>query len=97
MYPSLGEIEDETAYERNLSLLKEQVSKAKVNSDTVRALMKRTFNRRRKDIIEGHKSVQELVEEFPMLRKAVFVCWLHLYITTFILPPFFIRLLLKWN
>ena len=52
-YPSLaGDVDDDISNDRNIEALKEQMSKTKLNGDTIRELMKRTFYRRRLAILD---------------------------------------------
>jgi len=51
-YPSLPlDAEDDTATERSLFLLKQELSKSKPNTDSVMSLMKHTFTYRRQQIL----------------------------------------------
>lgn len=73
--PSLvGEVEDETSHTRNVELLKDQLTKARVDHKSVQMLMKRTFTRRRKSILDEPTLVVYIVEEYPVFKKPSFVC-----------------------
>ena len=85
-YPTLtGDPDDETSNERNIAALKEQMTKIKLNHDSIRELLKRTFYRRRLVILDdpNPKSVRDITESYPALRKASFVsvCVLTLFWT----------------
>ena len=76
IYPSLeGEREDTISHERNIVIMKDMVKKNNPNCDAIRQLMSRTFYCRRVSILDDPtpKSVQDIVEQYPFLRKAVFV------------------------
>ena len=75
-YPSLVvEAEDEVSLARNKEALQEHMKKTKLNHEAIRELMNRTFYARRVAILDDPepKSVQSIIEEYPMLRKNAFV------------------------
>jgi len=76
-YPSLAlsDMEDDTANERNVALIKQEMSKPKPSTVSITSLMSRTFPRRRQWILDEIKPVGEIMEEYPCLRRALFVCF----------------------
>ena len=67
------EMEDDTSHERNLTLLKKEAAQVKPRADVLKDLMKRTYGRRRKLILDGYDSVQHLCSEYSSLKKAFIV------------------------
>ena len=67
------EIEDDTSHERNLTLLKKEAAQVKPRVDVLKDLMKRTYGRRRKWILDGYDSVQHVCSEYLPLKKAPIV------------------------
>ena len=67
------EIEDDTTHDRNLTLLKKEVMQVKVRLDVLKDLMKRTYGRRRKWIMDGYDSVKHVCSEYSPLKKAPIV------------------------
>ena len=73
-YPSLAfEAEDEVAFERNVSLMKQELSKPKPQPGNVIMLMSHTFAGRRQWILDEINGVEEICEKYPCLSKAAFV------------------------
>lgn len=75
-YPSImAEPEDEVSNTRNVAALKDQMTKMKLNHEVIRGLMRNTFYCRRMAILDDPepKSVRGIVEDYPLLKKAVFV------------------------
>lgn len=71
-YPSVvAEPEDEVSNTRNVTALKDQMTKPKLNNEVIRELMRKTFYRRRVAFLDDPdpKSVQSLVKEYPVLKK----------------------------
>lgn len=71
--PMMFDNEDDVSVERNISLLRQEVSKPKPNVDTITSLMGRTFTERRQWILDNVESVQEIVEKYPFLSKSTYV------------------------
>lgn len=63
------------AHERNTGAMKELLKKPSPNRDAICQLMSRTFFRRRVSILDdpSPRSVQSITEEYPVLKKAVYV------------------------
>ena len=81
-YPSLPfDAEDDTATQRNFSLLKQELSKSKPHFDSVTSLMQRTFASRRQWILDSVESVGQITKEYPCLSKSVYVSQVQLYIS----------------
>ena len=78
LYPSvLTDMDDEIAHERNRKLLKEEIAKPKLRFDIAQELMRRTFGKRRRWILDGENlKTTMIVEEYPLLRKPLFVSFL---------------------
>ena len=74
------EIEDDTSHERNLTLLKKEAAQVKAMLDVLKDLMRRTYGRRRKWILDGYDSVQHVCSEYLPLKKAPIVSALLMYI-----------------
>ncbi len=74
-YPSLTlpDMEDDTANERNIALLKQESAKPKPSTGNIVALMTHTFPRRRQWILDECKPVKDIIEEYPGLRSALCV------------------------
>jgi hypothetical protein len=72
------EIEDDTSHERNLTLLKKEAAQVKPRMDVLKDLMKRTYGRRRKLILDGYDSVQHVCSEYSPLKKAFIVSICHI-------------------
>ena len=74
-YPSvLTNMDDDVAHERNRKLLQEEMSKPKLRHEVLQNLMARTFGKRRRWILDGEKlRTASIVEEYPLLRKPLFV------------------------
>ena len=73
-YPScVVEIEDDTSHQRNLDALMQEVSKPNSRSDVLKDLMKRTYGRRRRWILEEERLVSTICAEYPPLKKAPYV------------------------
>lgn len=74
-YPSLtlSDMEDDTANERNVALLKQEVAKSKPPIGNITSLMTRTFPQRRQWILDVSRPVKVITEEYPCLCKALFV------------------------
>ena len=91
LYPPLtGDAEDEVAHSRNIEALKEHMSKTKVNYEAICELMRRTLLRRRSAITDNPNpsSVQEITEEYPVLKRASLVSfplYLQIYKYVYIL------------
>ena len=58
--------------ERNLELLQDELAKPKQRADVLKSLMGRTFTERCKRILEA-SSVKDIIEMFPLLKKASYV------------------------
>ena len=74
VYPSLtGSPDDDVSNERNIRALKDQMAKSKLNHGTIQELIKRTFYQMRIAILDdpNPKSVEEICETYPVLKKAV--------------------------
>lgn len=72
-YPSLSiEMDDEASHLRNITLLKNEMLKTS-NQTNLCELWKRTFTKRRKDILNDPKLVVDLCDEYPVLRKTSFI------------------------
>ena len=80
-YPSLTlhNDDDDVAFERNVSLLQQEVAKAKLQFACVTSLMDRTFSRRRQWILDEIGSVKEICEQYPCLTKSTFVSMHYFY------------------
>lgn len=78
LYPSvLTDMDDEIAHERNRKLLKEEIAKPKLRFDIAQELMRRTFGKRRRWILDGENlKTTMIVEEYPLLPKPLFVSFL---------------------
>lgn len=67
--------------ERNVEHLKKEFTKPKYKSDVVKELIRRTLTYRRVKILEGVGRPEEVLSNFPHLRKAQFVsfptCYLY--------------------
>lgn len=63
------------AHSRNVELMKDMLKKSNPNRESIRQLMSRTFYHRRVSILDdpNPKSVNDIAEEYPVLKKAVFV------------------------
>lgn len=77
------EYEDEVSAQRNREHLKKEISKQKPKPDVVRELIKRTLKTRR-DMIMGSSRPEDILSEYPHLRKASYVG----YIVAISLYPF---------
>lgn len=74
VYASLsGDLEDDVSITRNNELLKKEIAKAKPKPETVRELIKRTLASRRNLVMTGTRP-DELLNQYPHLRKANYVC-----------------------
>lgn len=60
--------EDEASQSRHLKVLKVELKKVNPNKRIVKELMKRTFTFRRKEIVEGMGSVQDILSAYPALK-----------------------------
>ena len=69
--------DDEEAYKRNVSILKQEVLKPKAQTEVVKNLVRRTFSGRRTHILEDQPSVESLVDTFPHLKKTNYVSIIH--------------------
>lgn len=75
-YPPLcQDVEDETSLKRNISLLQQELAKAKPNFDSVASLMSRTFQNRRQWILDNTENVVEIVKIYPFLSKSAYVSY----------------------
>ena len=74
------EIEDDTSHERNLTLLKKEAAQVKARLDVLKDLMKRTYGKRRKWILDGYDSVRHVCSEYSPLKKAPIVSAFLIYI-----------------
>lgn len=66
------ECEDEVSSKRNTEHLKKEIGKLKPKPDVVRELIKRTLKTRR-DMVMGNTRPEEMISEYPHLRKARYV------------------------
>ena len=75
-YPSLTmDEDDDVAFERNVSLMKHELGKQKLQSASIFSLMERTFTRRRQCMLDDCKSVKEICEKYPCLSKSIYVSY----------------------
>lgn len=67
--------DDEESNERNQHLLKDELAKAKPNSETLRELMSRTYPMRRRYIMDTVEppTVVEILSDYPLLKKGTYV------------------------
>ena len=73
-------MDDEASHLRNITLLKNEMLKTS-NQRNLCELWKRTFTKRRKDILNDPKLVVDLCDEYPVLRKTSFVSlYLSMYL-----------------
>ena len=72
------ECEDEVSAQRNKDHLKKEIGKTKPKPDVVRELIKRTLKTRR-NMIMGSTRPEEMISEYPHLRKAKYVCVCYLW------------------
>ena len=75
LYMPIDDVDDDVAYERNLDLLKSELSKSKPRPECLRELMQCTFPNRWDAVINGLEpvSVRYHIQEFPLLKKASYV------------------------
>ena len=66
---------DGESNERNKSLLKDELTKAKPNSETLKELMARTYPMRRRYIMDVAEppTVTEILSDYPLLKKSTYV------------------------
>ena len=64
---------DEISIQRNINILKKEVTKPKVKSSLVKELVKRTLKSRRDKVIAGFSRPNEMFLEFPHLKKSTYV------------------------
>ena len=73
-YPSISyETEDEESNKRNLNLLETELKECNLNADRVKELMRRTFQQRRKWILEGAHTIQSVCAKYPVLKMSSYV------------------------
>lgn len=60
--------EDEASLTRHLNMLNREVKKLNPNKQSVQLLMKKTFSLRRKQILEGIGTVQEILALYSALK-----------------------------
>ena len=78
-YPSLlFEDSDEVAFERNVSLMKQEMAKSKPQFGSVTSLMQRTFLRRRQWILDDTQKVEDICLMYPCLSKSIYVSQVRL-------------------
>lgn len=75
LYPPLHG-EDDVSYSRNVELLQNELEKAKPRNEVLKDLMCRTFPNRWGTFINSKEpgSLLEYLSQFPVLKKASFVC-----------------------
>ena len=73
-YPAIPkDAEDNESHARNLDALKDEATKSKPRHDVLKALMARTFPKRREWVLSGAVSVNNITSEWPMLKKSNYV------------------------
>ena len=75
-YPSIesgNDLVDDAAHQRNCKILKQEVMKPKPRQDVLKNLMQQTFYKRRQWILEVVTPVNEICEQFPLLKKSCYV------------------------
>ena len=78
--------EDSVSYGRNLELLRAELGKTKPRSDVMKDLMCRTFPNRWDDFVNNSEpaTLLEYLGEFPLLKKATYVCQFLKFICIYI-------------
>ena len=85
-YPDIPHCEDETSNQRNLELLKEENTKPKPSQEVMKALMGRTFSKRRSDILNlKYPNSLAILAEFPALKRSTYVS-VFVYVAVTIIP-----------
>ena len=83
LYASLvSDGEDDVSMERNVEILKQNISKGNSKASAVRSLIQRTFPQRRRWILETVVPLNEILSVYPHLSKPSYVC----VKPTFLLP-----------
>ena len=73
-YPPLSlDAEDKTSLDRNITLLQQELAKARPHFESVASLMERTFISRRQWILDNAESVGTIIEKYPFLAKSLYV------------------------
>ena len=68
-----GSDDDEISIQRNIDLLKKEVTKPKCKSSLVKELVKRTLKPRRAKVLGGSSRPNDVFLEFPHLKKSTYV------------------------
>ena len=72
--------DDDVAHECNMTLLKHEMVKSKLNVEKCKELMRHTFGRRRQSILSEAIPLDEICMQYPLLRKPTFVRMYTLFI-----------------
>ena len=67
--PLLTDSEDEASQQRHKKKLKDEMKRVSPNRQIVRELMKRTFPVRRREVLDGIGTVQEILSYYPALKS----------------------------
>ena len=60
---------DEASQQRHEKILKAEMKKANPNKQTVKELMRRSFFQRRRNIVDGMGTVQDILIHYPALKN----------------------------
>ena len=72
-YPQVDVDEDKEAYDRNTTKIQHELSLPHPSGEKLSELMKRTFPERRKWVLQGAESSQQIWSKFPPLKTASYV------------------------
>ena len=64
------QVEDEASMKRHLKLLQMEFKKVVPNRQITKELMKRTYPKRRQEVLDGNVSIGKILEMYPALAHA---------------------------
>ena len=73
--------DDEESYKRSIKLMKTELAKSNPTTSTLVHLMNCTFTRRQEWMRGNALSIEEILEVFPLLRRAKYVSCLVIHVS----------------
>lgn len=79
--PTIPPSEDEASCARHMKFLQLEYQKASPDKHIINSLMDRTYPFRRKEMLQQPKPIQQILKDYPPLKKIeqVAACMLHIY------------------
>ena len=77
--PKNVEKDDKVSYERNTKMLLEEFSKNQSKDETIRTLMKLTFDQRRAEINSSTAHTTKIMKDYPFFKKKKWVSYYCCY------------------